>query len=77
MDIVYNIADFRSFNGLVKRWLQVLKDDMDKPLLARLIFKDDLLDSVNHIFCNLLPPVNPITNSISQCQVIVHPIYIY
>ncbi|XP_039684395.1 uncharacterized protein [Medicago truncatula] len=62
------ITDFRSFNGLVKRWLQVLKDDMDKPLLARLIFKDDLLDSVNHIFCNLLPPVNPITNSISQCQ---------
>ncbi|XP_058731894.1 uncharacterized protein LOC131603557 [Vicia villosa] len=62
------IADFRSFNGLVKRWLQLLKDDMDKPLLARLIFKDKLLDSVNHIFCNLLPPVNPITNGFSQCQ---------
>ncbi|PNY06720.1 NDX1 homeobox protein [Trifolium pratense] len=62
------ITDFRSFNGLVKRWLQVLKDDMDKPLQARLVFKDDLLDSVNHIFCNLLPPVNPIANGFSQCQ---------
>ncbi|MCH82002.1 hypothetical protein A2U01_0002797, partial [Trifolium medium] len=62
------ITDFRSFNGLVKRWLQVLKDDMDKPLQARLVFKDDLLDSVNHIFCYLLPPVNPIANGFSQCQ---------
>ncbi|CAL5214680.1 unnamed protein product [Lathyrus oleraceus] len=62
------ITDFRSFNGLVKRWVQFLKDDMDKPLIARLIFKDKLIDSVNHIFCNLLPPVNPITNCFSQCQ---------
>ncbi|CAK8579072.1 unnamed protein product [Lathyrus sativus] len=62
------ITDFRSFNGMVKRWLQYLKDDMDKPLQARLIFKDKLLDSVNHIFCNLLPPVNPIANGFSQCQ---------
>ncbi|XP_027191347.1 uncharacterized protein [Cicer arietinum] len=62
------ITDFRLFNSLVKRWLQVLKDDMDEPLLARLVFKDDLLDSVNHIFCNLLASVNPITNSFSQCQ---------
>ncbi|KAL5053182.1 hypothetical protein RYX36_033864 [Vicia faba] len=62
------ITDFRSFNGLVKRWLQFLKDDMDKPLVARLIFKDKLLDSVTHIFCNLLPPFNPITNGFSQCQ---------
>ncbi|KAI5429521.1 uncharacterized protein LOC127131121 [Lathyrus oleraceus] len=62
------ITNFRSFNGLVKRSVQFLKDDMDKPLVARLIFKDKLIDSVNHIFCNLLPPVNPITNCFSQCQ---------
>ncbi|KAK7358736.1 hypothetical protein VNO77_00674 [Canavalia gladiata] len=62
------IPDFRVFHSLVKRWLQVLKDDMEEPLLVRLIFKDDLFDSVNHIFCNLFAPVNPITNSLSQCQ---------
>ncbi|XP_020233537.1 uncharacterized protein LOC109813707 [Cajanus cajan] len=62
------IPDFRVFHSLVKRWLQVLKDDMEEPLLARLIFKDDLSDSVNHIFCNLFAPVNPITNTFSQCR---------
>ncbi|RDX85470.1 hypothetical protein CR513_33345, partial [Mucuna pruriens] len=62
------IPDFRVFQSLVKRWLQILKDDMEEPLLARLIFKDDLFDSVNHIFCNLFAPVNPITNNFSQCR---------
>ncbi|KAK7318362.1 hypothetical protein RJT34_03061 [Clitoria ternatea] len=62
------IPDFRVFHSLVKRWMQVLNDDVEEPLLARLIFKDDLFDSVNHIFCNLFAPVNPITNSFSQCQ---------
>ncbi|XP_027343149.1 uncharacterized protein LOC113855719 [Abrus precatorius] len=62
------IPDLRVFHSLVKRWLQVLKDDMEEPLLARLIFKDDLFDSVNHIFCNLVAPANPITNNFSECQ---------
>ncbi|XP_061369915.1 uncharacterized protein LOC133312688 [Gastrolobium bilobum] len=62
------IPDFRVFHSLVKRWLEVLKDDMEEPLLARLIFKDDLLDSVNHIFCDLFAPINRITNSFSECQ---------
>ncbi|TKY60508.1 hypothetical protein E2542_SST17607 [Spatholobus suberectus] len=60
--------DFRVFHSLVKRWLQILKDDMEEPLQARLIFKDDLFDSVNHIFCNLSAPVNPITNNFCQCR---------
>ncbi|KAI5429518.1 hypothetical protein KIW84_034197 [Lathyrus oleraceus] len=59
------ITDFRSFNGLVKRSVQFLKDDMDKPLVARLIFKDKLIDSVNHIFCNLLPPLMPVYSRIT------------
>ncbi|KAL3001510.1 hypothetical protein AAZX31_08G006200 [Glycine max] len=62
------IPDFRVFHSLVKRWLLILKDDMEEPLLARLIFKDNLFDSVNHIFCNLFAPVNPITNIFTQCR---------
>jgi len=65
------IADFRVFHCLVKKWLQILKDDMEEPLLARLIFKDNLFESVNHIFCNLFALVNPITNNFRQCRVIV------
>ncbi|MED6168158.1 hypothetical protein PIB30_009375 [Stylosanthes scabra] len=70
------IPDFRVLHSLVKRWLQVLKDDMEEPLLARLTFKDNLLDSVNHIFCNLFALVNPMTNSFSQCQVTVFQIHV-
>ncbi|XP_017429799.1 uncharacterized protein LOC108337723 isoform X2 [Vigna angularis] len=62
------IPDFRVFHGLVKKWLQILKDDMEEPLLARLIFKDNLFESVNHIFCNLFSPVYPITNNFRQCR---------
>ncbi|KAE9602726.1 hypothetical protein Lalb_Chr12g0202641 [Lupinus albus] len=70
------IQDFRVFHSLVRRWLQVLKDDMEEPLLARLTFKDNLLDSVDHIFCNLFALVNPIINSFNHCQVKVLPIHI-
>ncbi|XP_068466981.1 uncharacterized protein [Phaseolus vulgaris] len=62
------IPDFRVFHSLVKKWLQILKDDMEEPLLARLIFKDNLFESVNHIFCNLFALVNPITNNFRQCR---------
>ncbi|KAK7399307.1 hypothetical protein VNO78_10488 [Psophocarpus tetragonolobus] len=62
------IPDFRVFHSLVKRWLQILKDDMEEPLLARLVFKSNLFDSVNHIFCNLFAPVNQITDNFSQCR---------
>ncbi|QCD84927.1 hypothetical protein DEO72_LG2g5285 [Vigna unguiculata] len=62
------IPDFRVFHSLVKKWLQILKDDMEEPLLARLIFKDNLFEAVNHIFCNLFSPVNPITNNFRQCR---------
>ncbi|KAI4343529.1 hypothetical protein L6164_010868 [Bauhinia variegata] len=62
------IADLRVFHSLVKRWLHVLKDDMEEPLQARLIFKDNLLDSVNHVFCNLYALVKPIINNFTQCQ---------
>ncbi|RHN60849.1 putative transcription factor WD40-like family [Medicago truncatula] len=37
-------------------------------LIAFTNIKPKRVDFVNHIFCNLLPPVNLITNSFSQCQ---------
>ncbi|KAJ1387764.1 hypothetical protein SESBI_39663 [Sesbania bispinosa] len=60
--------DFRVFHSLVKRWLQVLKDDMEEPLLARLVFKDDLLGdaeiNLNRVSC-------PVTGcNLETCDVI-------
>ncbi|CAL0325245.1 unnamed protein product [Lupinus luteus] len=71
-----NNSDFRVFHSLVRKWLQGLKDDMEEPLLALFTFKDNLLDSVDHIFCNLFALVNPITNIFSHCQVKVLQIHI-
>ncbi|KAK4264603.1 hypothetical protein QN277_025756 [Acacia crassicarpa] len=62
------IHDFRVMQSIVKRWLQVLQDDTEKPLQARLIFKENLLDSVNHIFCNLYAAAISISSGFSQCQ---------
>ncbi|OIW00223.1 hypothetical protein TanjilG_27474 [Lupinus angustifolius] len=55
-------------DSIMTKTLMVLKDDMEEPLLARFTLKDNLLDSVDHIFCNLFALVNPITNSFSHCQ---------
>ncbi|XP_054807736.1 uncharacterized protein LOC129309966 isoform X2 [Prosopis cineraria] len=62
------IPDFRVMHCLVKRWLQVLQDDTEETFQARLVFKENLLDSVNHIFCNLYAAAIPISNGFSQCQ---------
>ncbi|KAK3204397.1 hypothetical protein Dsin_018443 [Dipteronia sinensis] len=44
--------DVKVLQGLVKRWLQDLKDDMEEPLQARFVFKSNLVDSMNQITCS-------------------------
>ncbi|XP_034700145.1 uncharacterized protein LOC117925281 isoform X3 [Vitis riparia] len=55
-------------HGLVKRWLQDLKDDIEEPLQARFIFKTNLVGSVNQISCNFSISFNHITDGFSPCQ---------
>ncbi|KAL5791623.1 hypothetical protein ACOSP7_000217 [Xanthoceras sorbifolium] len=62
------LPDVKVFQGLVKGWLQDLKDDMEEPLQARFVFKSNLVGSVNQITCNLCPSVNQIVDGFSPCQ---------
>ncbi|KAK3183299.1 hypothetical protein Dsin_030585 [Dipteronia sinensis] len=62
------LPDVKVLQGLVKRWLQDLKDDIEEPLQARFVFKSNLVGSVNQITCNLCSSVNQIDNGFSPCQ---------
>ncbi|OVA09738.1 hypothetical protein BVC80_9101g277 [Macleaya cordata] len=54
--------------GLVKRWHQELKDDIEEPLQAVFHFKNHLVGSTNRIFCNLVASVNQIIDGFTPCQ---------
>ncbi|KAK2662180.1 hypothetical protein Ddye_000754 [Dipteronia dyeriana] len=62
------LPDVKVLQGLVKRWLQDLKDDIEEPLQARFVFKGNLVGSVNQITCNLRSSVNQIDDGFSPCQ---------
>ena len=55
--------------GLIKGWLQELKDDMDEPFQARLVFKNSIFGSLNLISCSLSVSANHIIDEFSHCQV--------
>ncbi|AQK89747.1 hypothetical protein ZEAMMB73_Zm00001d008398 [Zea mays] len=57
-------------HGLVKRWLEELKDDKEDTLQAVFVFSDPIIDSVKHIYCNLYASANQITDGFPPCQVI-------
>ncbi|XP_068305174.1 uncharacterized protein [Pyrus communis] len=62
------LPDVKVLHGLVNRWLQDLKDDVEEPLQARFNFKNNLVGSVNQISCNLYISVNPIIDGFYPCQ---------
>ncbi|KAH9770375.1 hypothetical protein KPL71_012357 [Citrus sinensis] len=62
------LPDVKVLHGLVKRWLQDLKDDMEEPIQARFIFKSNLFGSLNQITCSLSASVNQIIDGFSPCQ---------
>ncbi|KAB2633061.1 hypothetical protein D8674_029308 [Pyrus ussuriensis x Pyrus communis] len=62
------LPDVKVLHGLVNRWLQDLKDDIEEPLQARFNFKNNLVGSVNQISCNLYISVNPIIDGFYPCQ---------
>ncbi|XP_075661081.1 uncharacterized protein LOC142630907 isoform X1 [Castanea sativa] len=62
------LPNVRVLHGLVKQWIEDLKDDMEKPLQARFLFKTNLVGSMNQISCNLYVSVNKIVDGFSPCQ---------
>ncbi|KAJ4824265.1 hypothetical protein Tsubulata_031295 [Turnera subulata] len=62
------IAEIGVFHGLLKRWIQELKEDMEEPLQARFIFKTDLMGSLNHISCSLSTSVNQIIDGFTTFE---------
>ncbi|WVZ71883.1 hypothetical protein U9M48_020415 [Paspalum notatum var. saurae] len=66
-------------HGLVKRWLEELKDDKGETLQAVFLFRYPIIDSVKQIYCNLYASTNQITDGFPSCQVMAckchgHPI---
>ncbi|GJN06097.1 hypothetical protein PR202_ga23787 [Eleusine coracana subsp. coracana] len=57
-------------HGLVKRWLEELKDDKEETLQAVLVFREPIINSVKHIYCNLYASTNQIIDAFPYCQVI-------
>ncbi|KAJ1283020.1 hypothetical protein BS78_03G095900 [Paspalum vaginatum] len=55
-------------HGLVKGWLEELKDDKGDTLQAVFLFRDPIIDSVKHIYCNLYASANQITDGFPSCQ---------
>ncbi|KAH9288263.1 hypothetical protein KI387_032380, partial [Taxus chinensis] len=60
--------DHRSFCHLVKRWLQDMKDELEEPLQALFVFKDNVVESKNKVFCNLFPSIMHIEDKFRPCQ---------
>ncbi|KAF5205946.1 hypothetical protein FRX31_004468 [Thalictrum thalictroides] len=62
------LADKLILHGIVKQWLQDLKDNLEEPLQATFRFKNNLTGSMDQIFCNLFASVNQIKDGFSPCQ---------
>lgn len=65
----FKIADALILGGLVRRWLQELRNDTEEPLQAIFSFKDYLVGSRNQIICNLFSSTNQIIDGFKPCQV--------
>ncbi|KAJ0973493.1 hypothetical protein J5N97_021452 [Dioscorea zingiberensis] len=62
------LPDARILGGLVKKWLQELKNDVDQPLQAIFSFKNSLVGSRNQIICNLYASSNQIIDGFQPCK---------
>ncbi|KAK6262052.1 hypothetical protein QUC31_007868 [Theobroma cacao] len=62
------LPEVKVFHGLVKQWLQDLRDDTEEPLQARFIFNSNLAGSLKQISCNLSASVNHIIDGFNPCK---------
>uniref|UniRef100_A0A453E021 Uncharacterized protein n=2 Tax=Aegilops tauschii subsp. strangulata TaxID=200361 RepID=A0A453E021_AEGTS len=56
-------------HGLVKRWLEELKDDKEEMMQAVLVFRAPIIKSVNQVTCSIYPSANQIIDGFPYCQV--------
>ncbi|KAL2478977.1 hypothetical protein Fot_47991 [Forsythia ovata] len=62
------LPDLYTLLGLVKRWLQELKEDMEELLQVRFLFNVNLINNLNQISCNLSASFNPLIDGFIPCQ---------
>jgi hypothetical protein len=56
-------------HGLVKRWLEELKDDKEEALQAVFVFRVPIISTVNQISCSMYASANHIIDGFPSCQV--------
>ncbi|KAI6704848.1 hypothetical protein NL676_007810 [Syzygium grande] len=62
------LPDARVLDGMTKRWLQYVRDQVEESMQARFNFNNDLVGSVNQISCNLSISSHQIIDGFSSCQ---------
>ncbi|PHT29301.1 hypothetical protein CQW23_31103 [Capsicum baccatum] len=62
------IPDGHALSGLVKKWFQELKEDLEEQLQACFVFESNLLGSTNQISCNLCSSLNQIIDEFVPCK---------
>lgn len=67
---MFGNAETQVLHGLVKRWLEELKDDKEETLQAVFVFRVPIINSVNQISCNIYASANKIIDGFPSCQVI-------
>lgn len=67
---MFGNAETQVLHGLVKRWLEELKDDKEETLQAVFVFRVPIINSVNQISCNIYASANQIIDGFPSCQVI-------
>ncbi|KAG8046251.1 hypothetical protein GUJ93_ZPchr0008g11731 [Zizania palustris] len=60
--------EMQVLHGLVKRWLEELKDDKEEALQAVFVFRGPLISSVSRISCSIYPSANHIIDGFPSCQ---------
>uniref|UniRef100_A0A0D9UVS6 Uncharacterized protein n=1 Tax=Leersia perrieri TaxID=77586 RepID=A0A0D9UVS6_9ORYZ len=56
-------------HGLVKRWLEELKDDKEEALQAVFVFRVPIISTVNQISCSIYASANHIIDGFPPCQI--------
>lgn len=62
-------AETQVLHGLVKRWLEELKDDKEEALQAVFVFRVPIISTVNQISCSMYASANHIIDGFPSCQV--------
>ncbi|EEE53705.1 hypothetical protein OsJ_00031 [Oryza sativa Japonica Group] len=68
---LHTTGETQVLHGLVKRWLEELKDDKEEALQAVFVFRVPIISTVNQISCSMYASANHIIDGFPSCQVYV------